>query len=128
MLHLVICFYSDFVKGIFMAFRLWLLLLLIPHLAFAHSGKTDNQGCHKDQKSGEVHCHKKGESRGPTLEDSERARRDILRRDELKRVVKKTIRHECVGPKSKWYKKITLNYTGYPDMRACLAAGGIEVK
>lgn len=33
------------------------LLLLLPFLALAHPGGTDKDGCHKDRKTGERHCH-----------------------------------------------------------------------
>lgn len=32
-------------------------LLLSPPLAYAHSGKTDANGCHTNKKTGEFHCH-----------------------------------------------------------------------
>ncbi|MDR2870743.1 MAG: YHYH domain-containing protein [Deferribacteraceae bacterium] len=41
------------------------LLLCLPAFAktdvleiFAHSGATNSNGCHKDSKTGEYHCHK----------------------------------------------------------------------
>jgi hypothetical protein len=33
------------------------LLILVPTLVSAHSGKTDANGCHKDKKAGTTHCH-----------------------------------------------------------------------
>lgn len=29
----------------------------MPELAFAHSGGTDSNGCHKNSKTGKRHCH-----------------------------------------------------------------------
>lgn len=34
-----------------------LVLLLAASLAFAHSGGTDERGCHHDRKNGGYHCH-----------------------------------------------------------------------
>lgn len=36
-----------------------LILLLIPLDTFAHSGGTDAEGCHKNRKTGDYHCHNK---------------------------------------------------------------------
>ncbi len=36
-----------------------LIVLLIPLDTFAHSGGTDAEGCHKNRKTGEYHCHNK---------------------------------------------------------------------
>jgi hypothetical protein len=33
------------------------LTALLSSLAFAHSGGTDSNGCHKDHKTGGWHCH-----------------------------------------------------------------------
>ncbi|MBW3097330.1 YHYH domain-containing protein [Pseudohoeflea coraliihabitans] len=33
------------------------LLILVPTLAFAHSGGTDSSGCHHNRKTGGYHCH-----------------------------------------------------------------------
>lgn len=32
-------------------------LLMFSGLAFAHSGGTDKNGCHRDHKTGDYHCH-----------------------------------------------------------------------
>lgn len=32
-------------------------LLLASGLALAHSGGTNSQGCHKNHKTGDYHCH-----------------------------------------------------------------------
>jgi len=41
------------------AFRLLLIVILLKSatLAYAHSGKTDANGCHTEKKTGEYHCH-----------------------------------------------------------------------
>lgn len=31
--------------------------LLLPSIAFAHSGGLDRKGCHHDRKNGGYHCH-----------------------------------------------------------------------
>ena len=36
-----------------------LIVLLIPLHTFAHSGGTDAEGCHKNRKTGDTHCHNK---------------------------------------------------------------------
>lgn len=33
------------------------LLIILPISAFAHSGKTDINGCHTNKKNGDYHCH-----------------------------------------------------------------------
>lgn len=33
------------------------LFLLASSLAWAHSGGTDANGCHRDHKTGDYHCH-----------------------------------------------------------------------
>jgi len=35
------------------------LILLIPSLVIAHSGRTDSKGCHTNRKTGDYHCHNK---------------------------------------------------------------------
>lgn len=42
-----------------MILRITLLMLLGSSFAFAHSGKTDANGCHTNRKTGEYHCHGK---------------------------------------------------------------------
>lgn len=32
-------------------------LFLVSVDSFAHSGRTDKEGCHNDRKKGEYHCH-----------------------------------------------------------------------
>jgi hypothetical protein len=39
---------------------LLICLLLVPAIAFAHGGRTDASGCHKDNKNGGRHCHNSG--------------------------------------------------------------------
>lgn len=34
-----------------------LVLTVIGGLAISHSGGTDKNGCHKDHKNGDFHCH-----------------------------------------------------------------------
>jgi len=34
-----------------------LLLTMLSVVAFAHSGGTDDNGCHHDRKNGGYHCH-----------------------------------------------------------------------
>jgi len=36
-----------------------LIVLLMPLETFAHSGGTNAQGCHKNRKTGDYHCHNK---------------------------------------------------------------------
>jgi len=35
----------------------FLILLAIPLIVFAHSGRTDSSGCHTNRKTGDYHCH-----------------------------------------------------------------------
>ena len=35
------------------------MVLLSPLVVFAHSGRTNKQGCHTNKKTGEYHCHEK---------------------------------------------------------------------
>jgi endonuclease YncB( thermonuclease family) len=53
-------------KLIILAF---VLLLILPLSVFAHSGRTDVNGCHANRKTGEYHCHNK-----PTTIDNKEAR------------------------------------------------------
>ena len=41
------------------------LFLSLPFVAFAHSGRTNAQGCHKDNINGGRHCHNGGQSTVP---------------------------------------------------------------
>lgn len=51
--------------------KLFLLLVLtVPTLTFAHSGRTNSSGCHNNTKTGGYHCHN---SNVPT-EDSKGAK------------------------------------------------------
>ena len=34
-----------------------LLMTLSSSLSYAHSGRTDKNGCHRDTKAGTTHCH-----------------------------------------------------------------------
>jgi len=34
-----------------------IMLLLMSNIAFAHSGKTNSEGCHMNSSIGEYHCH-----------------------------------------------------------------------
>lgn len=34
-----------------------LLLSMLSSLSFAHSGRTNSEGCHNDRKNGSYHCH-----------------------------------------------------------------------
>lgn len=45
---------------------LFLAFLLLPILAFAHSGRTNSQGCHNDIKHGGYHCHSGSSSSSTT--------------------------------------------------------------
>ena len=38
---------------------IWLVIFLIPATCLAHSGRTNKDGCHHNQKTGEYHCHGK---------------------------------------------------------------------
>ena len=33
------------------------IVMLVPTLAWAHSGGVDKYGCHNDKKAGDYHCH-----------------------------------------------------------------------
>lgn len=46
-------------------FLIWLVILLIPATCFAHSGRTNKDGCHHNRKTGEYHCHGKKDSTPP---------------------------------------------------------------
>lgn len=39
-----------------------LVLLASPHLAVAHGGGLNAEGCHKNRKTGDYHCHRGGGS------------------------------------------------------------------
>lgn len=36
---------------------LLVFLAIVSGLAYAHSGRTDKNGCHHDRKAGTYHCH-----------------------------------------------------------------------
>jgi hypothetical protein len=36
-----------------------LIVLLMPLITHAHSGGTNAEGCHKNRKTGDTHCHNK---------------------------------------------------------------------
>ena len=38
---------------------IWLVIFLIPATCFAHSGRTNKDGCHHNLKTEEYHCHGK---------------------------------------------------------------------
>lgn len=38
-------------------FSFLILSLVIPIVTFAHSGRTDANGCHTNRKTGDYHCH-----------------------------------------------------------------------
>ena len=46
-------------------FLIWLVIVLIPVTCFAHSGRTNKDGCHHNRKTGEYHCHGKKDSTPP---------------------------------------------------------------
>ena len=56
---------KDYRVKIFLIF----ILLILPISVFAHSGRTDANGCHTNRKTGEYHCHNK-----PTTVATKKAR------------------------------------------------------
>ena len=44
---------------------IWLVIFLIPSICLAHGGRTNNDGCHHNRKTGEYHCHGKKRSTPP---------------------------------------------------------------
>ena len=40
---------------------IFVVVVLLPHHALSHSGRTNSEGCHTDRKTGDHHCHN-GES------------------------------------------------------------------
>ncbi|MCK9578009.1 excalibur calcium-binding domain-containing protein [bacterium] len=40
-------------------FLAFLFVAFLPFFAFAHSGKTDANGCHNNSETGDYHCHTK---------------------------------------------------------------------
>ena len=55
-----------------MRFFITLALFLFSFFAFSHSGRTNGEGCHNDDKNGEQHCHQ------PNDKDQESASTDGL--------------------------------------------------
>ena len=49
---------------------IWLVIILIPTTCFAHSGRTNKDGCHHNRKTGEYHCHGKKRSTPPQASPS----------------------------------------------------------
>ncbi|MEF1174314.1 YHYH domain-containing protein [Vibrio sinaloensis] len=41
------------------ALLFWISLIIFSTSVVAHSGGTDNRGCHTNHKTGEYHCHKR---------------------------------------------------------------------
>ena len=52
---------GQHVKIVMKRLLIWLIIFLIPSTCFAHSGRTNKDGCHQNRKTGEYHCH--GEKR-----------------------------------------------------------------
>lgn len=50
--------------------KLLSILFVISILGFAHSGRTDSNGCHTNRKTGEYHCHNKKSSSTSTKKTS----------------------------------------------------------
>lgn len=42
--------------------RIFTAVVLVSALSFAHSGRTNSEGCHTNRKTGEYHCHGKKSS------------------------------------------------------------------
>ncbi len=53
-----------------------LIVLLLPLHTFAHSGGTNAEGCHKNRKTGDTHCHNKKlkspENKNPASEQNKK--------------------------------------------------------
>ena len=49
---------------------IWLVIFLIASTCFAHSGRTNKDGCHHNRKTGDYHCHGKKQSSPPQARPS----------------------------------------------------------
>ncbi len=59
-----------------------LLILALPLAAWAHSGRTNAEGCHNDNKNGGYHCHnKKTETKSATKTTAKTAARKKAKTD-----------------------------------------------
>lgn len=47
-------------RKIFILFVVILSSSLLSSNAYAHSGRTDGNGCHRDTRTGQMHCHSSG--------------------------------------------------------------------
>ncbi len=58
------------------------LIILLPSIADAHSGRTDASGCHNNRKTGDYHCHNDGRSTIPNKSPTSvlRSEKDYARR------------------------------------------------
>ena len=61
--------------------KLFILLVSISGLCFAHSGGTNSSGCHNDHKNGGYHCHKADDLKEDTLRNPTSIQKDNLPND-----------------------------------------------
>jgi hypothetical protein len=59
---------------------MFLFLLILPFVVFAHPGRTDINGCHTNKKTGDYHCHTKSNKviRTETKQDAKTKSKNIF--------------------------------------------------
>jgi hypothetical protein len=80
-------------------------LSAVTIVASAHSGDTDSYGCHKDQKTGVMHCH------------------DATGNELPWPPVKKSRAGICHDRDSPWYGR-TIHFEPFNTLKQCLDSGG----
>jgi len=87
-------------------------------ISSAHPGGLDAKGCHTNKKTGEYHCHRP--QADAATQPAYAAPTNSNNRDGTVKMSKSGI---CHSPSSPWYTQTT-HYTPYPNMDACIKAGG----
>ncbi|WP_421706092.1 YHYH domain-containing protein [Acinetobacter portensis] len=54
---IIIKFYIFSLGGFMQKIILFIVVTIITNVVFAHSGRTNSEGCHNNHKNGTYHCH-----------------------------------------------------------------------
>lgn len=104
-------------------------ILLVPHLASAHGGRLNREGCHNNRKTGDYHCHRSGgEHSAPRSKFNKSTQSAIAPSAEAGKVVSfNTQSLKYHGLSCTWAKKCTKNCVEIPLSEA-ISNGGMPCK
>lgn len=103
------------------ALSFYSITMLGSSTASAHPGGLNAQGCHNNRKTGDYHCHRS--SAPPAYRFAPATTFNRSTGGTELPVIKMSRTGICHAPGTTYYAK-TVNFTSYPSLSDCLAAGG----